>query len=267
MKKKKWSSFAAGCLCAVLLLSCTAGTLAASGAMRLNSVGLKANGKVLFSKDQPLTDDAGRAIPSSIVYEDESGGTTYLPLAYVARLLDTPVGWDGKSGTVLLGYSAQDGQGKTQVTWVEGTAGEEASSSLEKMATTAVGSQVAPFTEITPRMPQGNEGRTAISHTKYQCVDGYENVCTVNRDNGKYVSVTVKNNNDFPLLFRLGRSYNQGQKAVPTQIPAGQTVTRTVEVGESDLLISNPGLLVFVGSNGRWDEIDIEVEAVQFGKD
>lgn len=265
---KKWSTFAAGCLCAALLLSCTAGTLAASGTVSLNSVGLKANGKTLFSRNEELTNDAGRPIPSSILYEDgEGGGTTYLPLAYVARLLDTPVGWDQSSGTVLLGYSAQNTQSKVQASWVEGSAEEEASSSLEKMATTAVGSEVAPFTEITPRLPGEDESQvTAISHTKYQCVDGYEKVCTVNRDNGKYVSVTVTNHNDFPLLFRLGRSYNQGQKAFPTQIPAGQTVTRTVEIGESDLLISNPGLLVFVGSNGRWDEIDVEVEAVQFGE-
>ncbi len=266
---KKWSTFAAGCLCSALLLSCTAGTLAASGTIHVNSVGLKANGKTLFSKDQELTNDAGRPIPSSILYEDEAGGgTTYLPLAYVARLLDTPVGWDQSSGTVLLGYSAQGGQGTVQGSLVDVSAEEDASSSLDKMATTAVGSEVAPFTEIAPRMPQGDEHSiTAISPTKYQCVDGYEKVCTVNRDNGRYVSVTVKNNNDFPLLFRLGRSYNQGQQAVPTQIPAGQTVTRTVEIGESDLLISNPGLLVFVGSNGRWDEIDIEVEAVQFGQE
>jgi len=260
MFKGKWNSFLSGFLCAAVLLSCTAGVLAASGTVSFNSVGLKANGKTLFSQDQELTNDAGRSIPSSIVYQDEAGGgTTYLPLAYVARLLDTPVGWDGKTGTVLLGRTFTGG--------FQIGLGSEETSSLDQMPTNSAGSQIAPFTEIEPRLPQEDEPQSLpISHTVYRSVDGYEDTFGVNRANGKYVSVTVTNHNDFPLLFRLGRSYNLDQKTVSTQIPAGQTVTRTVEVGESDLLVSNPSLLVFVGSNGQWSEIDIEIEAVQFGQ-
>ncbi len=260
MLKRKWNSFVGGLLCGVLLFGCTAGALAAGGTVSFNSVALKANGKTLFSQDQELTNGAGRPIPSSIVYQDEAGGgTTYLPLAYLANLLDTPVGWDGKSGTVLLGRTVT---GDFQI-----SLGSEETSSLDQMPTNSAGSQIAPFTEIEPRLPQEGESKSLpISHTVYRSVDGYENTFGVNRANGKYVSVTVTNHNDFPLLFRLGRSYNQDQKAIPSQIPAGQTVTRTVEVGESDLLVSNPSLLVFVGSNGQWGEIDIEVEAVQFGQ-
>ncbi len=260
MFKGKWSSFVSGFLCAAVLLGCTAGVLAASGTVSFNVLNLKMNGGNLFRKGEYMTLDSGEKVPSSILYEDSTGGgTTYLPLAYLANLLDTPVGWDGESGTVLLGRTVTGG--------FQIGLGSEETPPLDQMPTNSAGSQIAPFTEIEPRLPQEGESKSLpISHTVYRSVDGYENTFGVNRDNGKYVSVTVTNHNDFPLLFRLGRSYNQDQKAFPTQIPAGQTVTRTVEVGESGLSVSNPSLLVFVGSNGQWGEIDIEIEAVQFGQ-
>ena len=65
------------------------------------------NSEEVFAQGEELRTDAGQAIPSSITYTDETGGdTTYVPLSYLSRLLDTPVGWDQASKTVKLGYSA-----------------------------------------------------------------------------------------------------------------------------------------------------------------
>lgn len=261
MSRKSLRSFASGFLCAVLLLGCVTGALAASGAVHYNSVGLKVNGVSAFTKGKDIINDAGNAVPASILYEDEAGlGTTYVPLAYVSRLLDTQVGWDAENGTVLLGSTGGGG--------ISFGIGSNPAAPLSEMPTTSVGSQAAPFTEIAPRLPQGDEKYSLpISSTSYRSVDGYQRSFSITPDNGKYLSVTVTNHNDFPLLLRLGRSYNQSQVMIPTQIPAGQTVTRTFEIGKSDLLTTLPRFQVFVGSNGQWSEIDITVEAVQFGKD
>lgn len=261
MSRKSLRSFAGGFLCAALLLGCVTGALAASGTVHYNSVALKVNGVSAITKGRNIVNDAGNEVPASILYEDEAGlGTTYVPLAYVSRLLDTQIGWDAKSGTVLLGSTGGGG-----ISF--GTGGDPAAS-LSEMPTTSVGSQAAPFTEIAPRLPQGDEQYSLpISSTSYRSVDGYQRSFGVTPDNGRYLSVTVTNHNDFPLLLRLGRSYNQSQTMIPTQIPAGETVTRTFEIGESDLLTTFPRFQVFVGSNGQWDEIDITVEAVQFGKE
>ncbi len=103
MAKRNWSSFAGGLLCAVLLLGCTAGALAASGKVSFNGLNLAMNGGTLFHKGEDLTLDSGEKVPSSILYEDESGGgTTYVPLAYVSRRLNLYASWWGDLDLVVL---------------------------------------------------------------------------------------------------------------------------------------------------------------------
>ena len=105
MKKEKITSFLSG------VVSCT---LAATGNMSFGRVNVRLNSEEVFAQGEELRTDAGQAIPSSITYTDETGGdTTYVPLSYLSRLLDTPVGWDQASKTVKLGYSAAlPGDGK-----------------------------------------------------------------------------------------------------------------------------------------------------------
>ena len=77
--------------------------LAASNAISFNSVNLSMNGEAIFSKEELLETDAGQKIPSSILYTDElGGGTTYLPVAYISRLLGISISWDGETETVVL---------------------------------------------------------------------------------------------------------------------------------------------------------------------
>ena len=82
--------------------------------MSFGRVNVRLNSEEVFAQGEELRTDAGQAIPSSITYTDETGGdTTYVPLSYLSRLLDTPVGWDQASKTVKLGYSAAlPGDGK-----------------------------------------------------------------------------------------------------------------------------------------------------------
>ena len=107
MKKEKITSFLSGVVSCTLVLGLATTALAATGNMSFGRVNVRLNSEEVFAQGEELRTDAGQAIPSSITYTDETGGdTTYVPLSYLSRLLDTPVGWDQASKTVKLGYSA-----------------------------------------------------------------------------------------------------------------------------------------------------------------
>ena len=114
MKKEKITSFLSGVVSCTLVLGLATTALAATGNMSFGRVNVRLNSEEVFAQGEELRTDAGQAIPSSITYTDETGGdTTYVPLSYLSRLLDTPVGWDQASKTVKLGYSAAlPGDGK-----------------------------------------------------------------------------------------------------------------------------------------------------------
>ena len=96
MKKQSRLNFWKGFLSATLVFACISSAMAMSGTVNFSQVTLAMNGRAVFSKGESLKASNGQSIPSSISYIDETGGgTTYLPLAYVSRLLDTPVSWDG----------------------------------------------------------------------------------------------------------------------------------------------------------------------------
>lgn len=66
MKKTGLAPFLSGALSAALILGLTTTALAASGTVSFNAVNLTLNRKEVFSQGEELTNDAGRAIPSSI---------------------------------------------------------------------------------------------------------------------------------------------------------------------------------------------------------
>ena len=80
----------------------------------------------------------------------------------------------------------------------------------------------------------------AIAPTDYTSQEGYENAVPMAVGNGEYCSVTVTNHNSYPLLFTLGRAYNQGSDEIHTHHPAGQTVTRTVKFEKDPDALTNP---------------------------
>lgn len=266
MKKAKIIPFLSGILCCTLVFGLATTALALSGSVSFNEVNLTLNRKKAFSKGDTLTNDTGRSIPSSITYTDEDGGgTTYIPLAYVSRLLDTQIAWDQATQTVKLGYGAVgEGSGTSSG---GGSLTEGASGGLTDLPLNAIGSTAAPFKEIAPVMPkEGERYSYAIAPTDYTSQEGYENAVPLSVGSGKYCSITVTNHNDYPLLFTLGRQYNQSTEKIYTHIPAGQTVTRTVQIEEQPGALISPKLLVAVGYYDATKDMHITIEGVQFGK-
>lgn len=264
MSKRYVVPFLSGILCCSLVFGLATTALAASGTVSFNMVNLTLNRKEAFSKGEELTNDSGRAIPSSITYTDEAGGgTTYIPLTYVSRLLDTQISWDQTTQTVKLGYGAV-GEGSSG-TGSGGSLTEGSSGGLTELPLNAAGSTAAPFSEVTPIQPP-TEGRHsyAIAPTEYTSQEGYQNSVPLSIGNGEYCSITVTNHNDYPLLFTLGRQYNQSAEKIYTHIPAGATVTRTVHIDEQTGAITSPQLLVAVGYYDAVKDMHITIQGVQF---
>lgn len=103
MKKFNLLSFLAGVVLSAALLGGLTTALAASGSVSFNGLNLAMNGGTLFQKGEYLTLGSGAKVPSSILYEDENGGgTTYVPLAYVASRLNLCTSWWGDIDMVVL---------------------------------------------------------------------------------------------------------------------------------------------------------------------
>ena len=103
MKKLNLRSFFAGVLTATLLFAVITTALAASGSVTYNGINLTVGGKAILSKGEYLELASGEKVPSSILYVDQAGGgTTYLPMRYLAELLGVSVTWDQATGTADL---------------------------------------------------------------------------------------------------------------------------------------------------------------------
>lgn len=103
MKKLNLQSFLAGILTAAFLFAVTSTALAASGSVTFNTINLTKEGKIIFNKEEDFELASGEKVPSSILYVDQTGGgTTYLPMRYLAELLGMSVTWDQATGTADL---------------------------------------------------------------------------------------------------------------------------------------------------------------------
>jgi len=114
MKKYNIKSFICGFLAASLIF--TLGTIAlAVGTTAFSTVNVSVNGTQIGSKGETYRLPNGADAPYSISYIDENGGgTTYLPVRKIGELLGAEVGYDSKTGTVLIGnhlieYTPADG--------------------------------------------------------------------------------------------------------------------------------------------------------------
>lgn len=97
MMKEKTQGILIGAALAAVIFAAPA--LAASLDAQLNTVNVQVNGQLSMQKGQSYTREDGKEMPSSINYD----GTVYLPLRQVGDLLGQQVGWDGETGTVLIG--------------------------------------------------------------------------------------------------------------------------------------------------------------------
>lgn len=107
MKKRTACTFGAGFLCAVLMFAgIFTAAAAATGNISFNAVNLSMDGQLVFGRNENLKLESGEEIPSSLMYIDSTGGgTTYLPLSYISKLLGVKVTWHGETKSVLLGDS------------------------------------------------------------------------------------------------------------------------------------------------------------------
>lgn len=218
MKKEKITSFLSGVVSCTLVLGLVTTALAATGNVSFGRVNVRLNSKEVFAQGDELRTDAGRAIPSSITYTDETGGdTTYVPLSYLSRLLDTQVGWDQASKTVKLGYDATlPGDGKPGSGGIVIEETDNPSAGLTGLPLKAVGSVASPFQEVEPIPTDDMKGVTyAIAPTDYTSQEGYENAVSMAAGNGEYCSVTVTNTTAIPCCS-------------PWAVPIIRAVTRSI---------------------------------------
>ena len=104
---KRIPTFVAGMLTAAVIGGLGVGALAASGAVTFNASNLMFNGQQISAKGEGYTLVNGCQAPASITYTDEKGGgTTYLPVRRISELLDVETGWDGATGSVTVGKTA-----------------------------------------------------------------------------------------------------------------------------------------------------------------
>ena len=254
MKKNGKISFFSGFLSATLIFGCISSALAASGTVNFSQVKLAMYGRAIFSQGDSLTAGNGQSIPSSISYTDAAGGgTTYLPLSYVSQVLDTPVSWDGTTGTVSLGTY----RGVANGTAASTTTQDDGSS----LPLTRPGRKAGPFTEVEPIQ---SEGFRILPKTEYRSTTDYNFDTSVDDNHGKYISVTITNKGQDHLILFLGRDYTIGNEFISTQVPAGQTVTRTLRIdGTNDGL--KPRFHTRVTYYGALSQdMNFEISATQF---
>lgn len=102
--KRNTTSFITGLVTGTLLLSLGTTALAASGKVQFNFSNIALNGETKITAGETITAPNGQQVPGSILYVDEAGGkTNYLPIRAVSELLDTKIGYDPATKTVLLG--------------------------------------------------------------------------------------------------------------------------------------------------------------------
>ena len=104
MNKQNVRPFFAGVLTALLCIGIISSALAASGQVTFNAVNITANGEAVCYKGDYMELESGEKVPSSILYVDETGGgTTYLPVASLAKALEVRCDWIPEVKTVMLG--------------------------------------------------------------------------------------------------------------------------------------------------------------------
>lgn len=247
-KHRHYRAFIGGVITALLICGCVTTALAASGNVTLNAVNLYFDGLRVSQKDETLLTTSGETIPSSILYTDDKGwNTTYIPIGEIAEAYQLPIDWDESSDkvTVSLDSEMQLHAGPAWSTdWT-----------LNDW-----------FKEVKSIIPQG--GMTVLASTKHQSAAAFSSDVMLTDGNGRYVSVTVTNHNTKPVVFSLGHRFSDDNIThADSEIPAGVTVTRTVEIispeGQTyNSLYVSVGYPFFVAD--VLVPIDITVSAVQF---
>lgn len=258
-------AFLCGMLTTALLLTGTAGVLAAAGgSVSFGALNLGINGDVVLEKGATLTaGEAATPIPSSILYNDETGGgTTYVPLAFFSQMLDIPVTWDGETGTVWLGNPPSEDS--TQIEF--GTPEEDPI--WETQSLHQAGAQAGLYTELEPYWPTQEEIKSAHAREEYFVSPSVVSD-TYYPPNGRYFALSITNQSDVPLILSMAAESTITKDWLPdTVVPAGETVVRTFQMAEYTGALEPPALsfrLVYDRTlSGLHNEIRATVSAVDF---
>lgn len=236
---------AQGFFSAMLLFACAGTAMAASGVVSFNAFQYQISNQTIAEKGEYILTDTGAEIPASISYTDETGGiTNYIPVRQFAELFDMDITWENESfdvdvgsdlGTFLL--PIQGGYANYEDTICE----------LEM--------------PITPQ-----NGEMLISVEDYVSNENYEEMLEVDVSDGRYISVIVTNTGDHPLRFGVGIVHNiadMGTTEMVCQVPAGETVVRTIELLADELGNIRPYFSVGY-PEGSSRIVHADIKAVQF---
>lgn len=249
MKKRNYLSFFSGMVTALALSACVTSALAAADMVEFNVVNLSFNSKQVLTQGETIEASNGARVPSSILYTDEQGGgTTYLPVRYLFETLGMPVEWDGAENMVEV-----DVEGDYALNLL----GTKRSSHTKFQA----------FTEIDAVQP--DSGKELLKTKTYQndAGEAYEAIVVPRKRKGNLISITVTNHDPSKAVqFDLGANANDTYIKLPVRVPAGESVTRTVEITDFGALDYCPVYISVSCPDDIRRALDLEISAVQFDK-
>ena len=211
-------SFFAGFLVAALILGCTGTALAAYNLITFNTSGMRVDGTTIFEPGSTINTDAGAEIPAVMLVTDElGGGTHYVPIREVANALDLKAVLTKEDDGNYIEFEKND----TRI---------------------AYNGQIREL-----KSPIELKTATNLLSKKHASDDSYKKILDIDPDKGSYISVTVENTGSEALLFHLGISRDTDMKsttATTATVPAGGTVTRTLELLEDGITDMYPYLSI-----------------------
>ena len=232
----KFRSFFAGFLAAVLLLSCGGSVLAASGVISYNTAGLKIGADTVFAPGEELTTASGAKVPSVILYTDEhGGGTHYVPAREVAEGLGLPLTLKQLGDGAYIQF-----QQKSGVTY---------NGELRELP-----------------VPVTVNKAVQLDFQELRGQERYEKAISFDPAQGRLLSISVENRGTEPLEFSLGVALDadmESTSAIPVPVPAGETVTRTLEAVSQDGSITQYPYICVGGPDGASGSIRASVRVVQ----
>ena len=248
--QRRVTSYVGGAIIALLIYATAVTAFAASGTVTYNAASLDFNGTEVFKKGESIQTASGASIPSTIRYTDDRGGsTTYVPIRKIADTLKMPVNWDASTGKATMRLEGDLSYYARLYATPSTTA--SAKWSIDNV-----------MKEVNPIIPQG--GTTVLAPVNHKSADAFTAQVPLTSGNGRYVSITVANHSKTPVEFTLGSKTGDSIVSFGGTVPAGETVTRTVEILSPDGQPYTP-LIVFVGYTRPipW-LIDVTISAVQF---
>lgn len=241
-KSKQWFPFLTGMLTMALLIALAGAAMAVSGAVSFNTASLSINGCRILAKDQMLTTKGGVSIPALIQYTDDQGNAVYYaPVRLLAESLGMEVSWWNASRTINIEAS-----------------GDASLYTMEKHKVGATFNET--FEEVEPLVLASGKVLSAADH---KSSDPCKASVLIDPKGGNYISFTVTNNGAKPVELRLGQSAGAAIVSNPTQVPVGETVTRTWKILDGAKAKEKPVVMEVSNPESVMRVLDVSVAITQ----